>query len=541
MITEGIKNVSQSFKNKFSRDNVSTIVNDPRNATRQMTPGKGSDPSKFMNIRPKKDVFTKLTKSVDSAFYTKVTAGQRPRLKKGDTLADVPAKLFNLIKKNQDDKRIHFELYRDIDRPAEIKDETNRHKELVEALNKRRKQTEEIEEATRKAKQEYEKSKAEADKVIKDAKEKAKESTETVPTPPAAAPTPPAATPTPPAATPTPPAATPTTTVTTPVTTKPVETATKQGTVPIKEAPSAKPVEPVTTVSPSVTPSITPAPKTLITPSTAVKVGAGALAASGISSAAALSIERETGKPASQAIENVGQIVQNDPNPGASSYGIFGINSQGSVQSFVRENPQFELTAKPATKEFDEQWTKISKDKPKEMLQAQLTWYDKHVTKQLNKDLSKLVPSNFANNPKIITYLSDRRVQYGPVMEKQAIEYASNAKTPEEFISLITEYDLAHLKEAFPKYLKTHPGDIKGLQNRLKEREKVSLNTTTIETGNQLAQSSIQNNNMKQNERNTILIDNTQTNIIGGGNNKPKQIISQPSPQDLPMFQQVGP
>ena len=67
---------------------------------------------------------------------------------------------------------------------------------------------------------------------------------------------------------------------------------------------------------------------------------------------------------ANAAIKNVGQIVSNDPDPKTKSYGVFGINSGGSVQTFVKDNPQFDLSANPASEEFDKQWTKISKEQP---------------------------------------------------------------------------------------------------------------------------------------------------------------------------------
>ena len=264
-------------------------------------------------------------------------------------------------------------------------------------------------------------------------------------------------------------------------------------------------------------PSATPATPAIEAAKTAVKVGVAGVA--GISASAALSIERETGKPAKDAIKNVGQIVLNDPKSGVSSYGIFGINSGGSVQSFVKDNPQFELNAKPASKQFDEQWSKISKEQPQQMLDAQLRWYEKNITKPLKNDLTKIVATEFANDPRVLTYMSDRRVQYGKTMESQALKHASSAKSVEEFLSLMSQYDLANLKDAFKTYLSNHPNAIKGLEKRIREREKFSLKVIENDSnlGEKLSFGSMQNADMKKDmsqgssSGGTVIIQNNNT------------------------------
>jgi hypothetical protein len=45
---------------------------------------------------------------------------------------------------------------------------------------------------------------------------------------------------------------------------------------------------------------------------------------------------------------------------------------------------------------------------------------------------------------------------------------------------------------------------------------------------------------MKQSERNTILIDNTQTTIISKSKGKAPPVITQGNTPDAPMFQQLG-
>jgi hypothetical protein len=275
-----------------------------------------------------------------------------------------------------------------------------------------------------------------------------------------------------------------------------VETAPPKSTPKVETAPpkSTPKVEPVIKAPASKAEPITKVPSKIPSASRIATV-AGAL-----SPAAALSIERETGKPAKDAIKNVGQIVKNDPKPGVSSYGVFGINSGGSVQTFVKDNPQFELNAKPTSKEFDEQWTKISNEQPQKMLEAQLKWYDKNITVPLNNDLNKLVPLEFANDPRVLTYISDRRIQYGKTMEKKALGYASSAKTVEEFLSLISEYDLANLKTAFKTYLSNNPNNIKGLERRILERKKSSLKVVSNDSdvGSQIDDYSKNNADMRK-------------------------------------------
>jgi hypothetical protein len=591
MITEGLKNIAEGFKKKFSRETVAATVGNPRNATRQMAQRKPA-PTKAMGI--KKPTVGKVG-SVDTAFYTKVSAGQHPRLKKGDTLADIPAKLFNLIKRNQDDKRLFFEIYRDIDRPVEIRDEKIRHDEIIQALNARRKRTEELEKSTQESKQNYEKSKAEADKVIKEAKEKAAKSTETVPTPPADASKKPVGTTTVPAkpatpagttTVPTKPAGTPASSSTTPaVSTKP-NTATKQETVTTKPPPSTKPVEPVA-------PATTPSTATQTTPSTSIstatKAGA-ALAAGGIglSAAAKLSLKAEQGVKSSEdalqpnndpkrvqkgefsdpSIPKVGAATPDVSN--STSYGLFGINnirSKGkdgkpipgtsTMDAFIKDNPQLNLpdpgsNLEPeATKKFNQVWWQVSKQDPKGMLKSQLDFYKNKFENPAIESLNKAgISKEIANNPGVQVYMVDRRIAYGSALLDKATNYAKDAKTPEEFIRLISEFDDTHLrlkdgegknigiygdKTSDEKYKELE----KGLHNRIKTRTASALEHVN-DVGSNLNQSSIQNKDNKVGQSSTIIMDNTQTNMIGDGTKKTTQSFVQPTAPDLPMYQQLG-
>ena len=69
------------------------------------------------------------------AVYTKVSDGQRQRMKKGDSTADVLAKLYNLFKKNYENEEKRKEI--DINfKYKEEKKKQERHEELLGAISR---------------------------------------------------------------------------------------------------------------------------------------------------------------------------------------------------------------------------------------------------------------------------------------------------------------------------------------------------------------------------------------------------------------------
>jgi hypothetical protein len=242
---------------------------------------------------------------------------------------------------------------------------------------------------------------------------------------------------------------------------------------------------------------------------------AAAIAGTTITGAAGLTIAGETGATTKEgALKKVGQVVPNDPKPGVSSYGIFGINSGGSVQTFVKENPQFNLNSKPGTKQFDDEWKAAASANPEAMYDAQMAWYKKHVVAPLATDLSKVLPKDIASDPRVVVFMADRRNQYGQVEEKNAFSYASNARTPQEFIRKVSEYDAAHIDTAFRTYLQTHQGAGRsGILNRIEKRKNYSLEVDE-KTGEKLEKSSKENADGKKDinkSQNSVIINNTQT------------------------------
>jgi hypothetical protein len=265
--------------------------------------------------------------------------------------------------------------------------------------------------------------------------------------------------------------------------------------------------------------------KAVTTFATPARIAGGAiLGGAGISAAAAISIRGETGKTATSKqdiLDKAGQVVQNDPKPGVTSYGIFGMNSgSGTVQQFLSENPQFGITAKPATPEFDKQWKEVANQRGPEFLDAQLMWHDKHIVQPLRKELTNKLPRGVQPNEQVLAYMADRRIQYGRVQEQSALQYASGAKTPAEWIEKMTEYDLSNLGTAFSTYLKQHPEAKKGLINRLEMRKSMALSVSPDNnTGNQIEQSSKVNKDARaQSDTSAVQQKNVNTTNVSSSN-----------------------
>ena len=259
---------------------------------------------------------------------------------------------------------------------------------------------------------------------------------------------------------------------------------------------------------------------------TAAKVGAPA-----IMGAAAISILGETGaKTADAAVQKGGQIVPNDPKPGVTSYGIFGMNSAaGTASQFAAMNPQFNMTGKPGSKEFDTQWKQAFESNPKAFFDAQLAWYDKVILQPLRNDLKKLIDPSIASDERVVGYMADRRIQYGKTMEKTALSNVAHVKTAEQFIDKMTEFDLANIGTAFSTYLQNHPNNKGGLEKRIKTRKEKSLALPQT-PGDSLAHSSTQNADLKK-EMNTVPQVNSQS-ITTIQNNQTNQLPSAPKAND---------
>ena len=233
-----------------------------------------------------------------------------------------------------------------------------------------------------------------------------------------------------------------------------------------------------------------------------------------VTGAAAISILGETGaKTPEQALKKGGQIVGGDPEPGYYSYGIFGMNSKSkTIDAFVAQNPQFGFKEKPGTKEFNEEWKKIASDRSKELFDAQMVWYEKNVFEPLKKDLSSRLPNGFGEDPRVISYFADRRIQYGKTQENSAIEYAKASSTPTEFLEKITDYDLNTLNLAFSTALRNNPSIKKGLERRVKNRKDLALSINN--SGVQIDTAAKENRELKESLNKDKRAQDTVTNNI---------------------------
>ena len=239
-------------------------------------------------------------------------------------------------------------------------------------------------------------------------------------------------------------------------------------------------------------------------------------------SAANISIQGETGATTKEeAKKKSSQIHKDDPQAGEKSYGIFGMNTLSkTVHGFVNSNPQLGFTSKPGTKEFDNEWIRISNEIPDEFYDLQLKWYEKNIWEPTKKIYARILPRKFASDPRILALLADRKLQYGGVMERQAIEYAlklSGSLGPktdsvQEFIDRITLFDEANLYDAFATSLSTNPSNEKGLFKRVQLRKAMALQFP-IDVGERVYTSSTENRDMKKElkdvmSQTTIIFDN---------------------------------
>jgi hypothetical protein len=202
------------------------------------------------------------------------------------------------------------------------------------------------------------------------------------------------------------------------------------------------------------------------------------------------------------------------------SYGLFGINNLRSIgkdgkpvvgsstlDGFVKMFPNFGLPdpgsqAEPEkTKLFNEAWWNLARNKPQEMLQAQLKWFGKTFEDPTKKSLSEKLPANIANNVGVQLFMTDRRIQYGWKIAQNGLEIGKNAKTPEEFIRIVSQYDEQNLRS---KYF-TKPTDEQyknieqGLKNRIKHRVQMSLELLNeTDSGQQIYDDSANINEMRR-------------------------------------------
>lgn len=174
---------------------------------------------------------------------------------------------------------------------------------------------------------------------------------------------------------------------------------------------------------------------------------------------------------------------------GSKSYGNFGLNSGGSMQKFVSTfGDGFGLTAKPGTKEFDDQWKNAAGAAPVELHDAEMKWWDKNISSKVTNALIDVgVDPNIAADPRVKAYFADRSVQYGEASIKKhgdrIAEAASGAgDDPVAFLQAMSESDKAKIPGDFQTAIETVPQNeadrqryVGGLENRVANREGAAL------------------------------------------------------------------
>lgn len=164
---------------------------------------------------------------------------------------------------------------------------------------------------------------------------------------------------------------------------------------------------------------------------------------------------------------------------GTRSYGIFGINSGGTMQRFVRQNPGLGLTAKPGTAEFDAQWHDLVAKRPHKAVEAQLKFHERNVVRPAQRGLVTARLGRFSNDPRAIAFASDMVVQYGARGAQKHLNAAAGARTVEQFVDAASASMRSTLKTDFRTFLAQHPDRKRGLLNRIDKRATMAMSLSS--------------------------------------------------------------
>lgn len=160
---------------------------------------------------------------------------------------------------------------------------------------------------------------------------------------------------------------------------------------------------------------------------------------------------------------------------GTTSYGIFGINSGGTMQGFVDANPDLGLTAKPGTAQFDSQWAAAVAKNPKRMIERQFKWHEIKVVRPAQRSLITYRLGQFSNDPRAVAFVADMVVQYGRGGVEKHLVAAAGATTVEQMIEVASQSMRDALDSDFASYLADNPENRRGLLNRIERRARDAL------------------------------------------------------------------
>lgn len=160
---------------------------------------------------------------------------------------------------------------------------------------------------------------------------------------------------------------------------------------------------------------------------------------------------------------------------GTRSYGIFGLNSGGTIQQFISDNPNLGLTEKPGTDAFDAQWESLVASSPQTIVKAQLEWHERRVVRPAQRSLAKAGFNALSNDPRAVAFVADMVVQYGAGGVGKHLSAASGASTVEQFIGMASQSMRQTLASDFRSFLASNPASRKGLEARIDKRASDAL------------------------------------------------------------------
>jgi hypothetical protein len=171
----------------------------------------------------------------------------------------------------------------------------------------------------------------------------------------------------------------------------------------------------------------------------------------------AISMRLETGK--TDPLKGVANI--SGDSKGSHSYGNFGLNSQGSAQAFMRDyGRDLGLKGEPGTAEFDRSWKAVAAADPQGLHAAEMQWYNKEILAPTQMDLERAgVPTDLANDPRVIAYFADRKIQQGPGSIKNHADriggVVKGGGGVRGFLERMTEADRVAMRQDFPSALRS--------------------------------------------------------------------------------------
>lgn len=186
-------------------------------------------------------------------------------------------------------------------------------------------------------------------------------------------------------------------------------------------------------------------------------------------------------------IPKLGQVVIDTG--GTHSYGNFGLNSRGDAPTFWREyGEEIGLTGTPGTETAKESWKITAEENPTALALAEVQWYNDHIIDPVISYLNSKYPQEIANDPRLVGYVSDIRIQEGNTLYKgtiNAVPY-ENGESVEKYLKKLAEYQASDefLNKRYRTYLSEHPENREGLKARItQKRYPLSLQVNIIKLG----------------------------------------------------------